>query len=270
MPTGALYGRVLAKCDWAQKHIDDFNVAVDRFRNANRDIVQPDVDPQTGDVSYRLALVPEVPVEVALTLGDALHNLRSALDYLAWGMVEAVGLRPTKYTAFPIFDASNGYTSGVAGKIQGLRQPCRQMLDRIQPYKGGQAHRLWQLHQLDIRDKHRLLLTTAFIPTSRTVTPSERKQFNALYPRLASDPTLKRLSVPHRWIPSIPSPTTPLQAGQILLTVPASDAQEHMGFSFDIAINEPEVDLKTYPAVLFLGFLSAEVQRAINTLVPCL
>ena len=102
MPTGASYGRVLAKCDWAEKHIDDFNVAVDRLRNANRDIVQPDVDPQTGDVSYRLALVPEVPVEVALTLGHALHNLRSALDYLAWGMVElsASGRLSTRRSQF--------------------------------------------------------------------------------------------------------------------------------------------------------------------------
>jgi hypothetical protein len=84
------FDRVLAKYQRAQKHMEDFQSAVDLFRDSNRDSVGAKIDEETGDAIYYVKSVPVVPDSISLILGDALHNLRSTLDHLAHAVV-----RPT-------------------------------------------------------------------------------------------------------------------------------------------------------------------------------
>ena len=51
---------------------------------------------------------------------------------------------------------------------------CMIEMDNMQPYKGGFGDWAWKLHQLDIVDKHRPLLTVATVPVARSMTASER------------------------------------------------------------------------------------------------
>ena len=260
------YQDALAKYERAQKHIQDFKIAVDTFRDANRDHVGVKVDEQTGDIVYYVKSVPVVPTEISLLLGDALHNLRSALDHLAHAIVRPTTPTAIKDTFFPIADTADGYCSMAGACIKGIRQPCRQIFDRIQPYKGGGfGHYLWQLNKLDVIDKHRLLLTVSFAPSGRTLTPSEREKANAKFNRFGN---LVRLSIPHGMVSSDPAPSFPLYEGQILFTVPAAETEHQMGFSFDVALHEPEV-AKTASALLLLNFISSEVGTVIGELAPC-
>jgi hypothetical protein len=261
------YQDVWAKYERAQKHIDDLRIAVGEFGNANRNHVGRKTDEKTGDVIYYLKSVPIVPDSISLMLGDAIHNLHSSLDYLAHAIVRPVGDRAIKDTKFPIRDTAEGFNAALPGCIQGAGEFCLQAFKRIQPYKGGFGHPLWQLHELDIIDKHRLPLTASYSPMGRTITPKEREKFDAALARISQDSTLKFLSLPDHMI-GVSAPTFPMYACQVLATLPASDAQHQMGFSFGVAINEPAI-AEAADAIFFVSFLSSEVRRIISDLGSC-
>ena len=46
--------------------------------------------------------VGPIPVAVPIVLGDAVHNLRSAVDHIAWLAVAASGNTPGPSTSFPV------------------------------------------------------------------------------------------------------------------------------------------------------------------------
>src|SRR5579863_2579873 len=113
-------GGVLTKYDWAKKHVHDFERAADDFRQANPYTVGRKVNDQTGDITYFVESVPEIPSELSLRFGDSVHNLRSTLDHLAHALVFAAGGAPDNHTCFPIFDTSTAYTSLSRSKVPGL------------------------------------------------------------------------------------------------------------------------------------------------------
>ena len=95
-------------------------------------------------------------------MGDAIHNLRTALDHLVWQLVEAGGGTPNDRTAFPIVaadaKAAQRYGSAVGqGEIAKISPGAFKLLESIQPYNGGDKT-LVEIHELDIWDKHRLIL----------------------------------------------------------------------------------------------------------------
>jgi hypothetical protein len=58
-------------------------------------------DPDTGHPLLPAELC-RLPLEVSIATGDAIHNLHSALDHLAWALVESNGGTPTDQTEFPL------------------------------------------------------------------------------------------------------------------------------------------------------------------------
>jgi hypothetical protein len=120
----------------------------------------------------------------SLLVGDALHNLRSALDLLAFALANAhTSPLPKEFverSEFPIFgdEDGEGHTgvgslrfkerskngrptprSGLA-KIAGWHPDAQTAVEGLQPYKRGNDFRtdsLWLLHELDRVSKHRLL-----------------------------------------------------------------------------------------------------------------
>ena len=117
---------------------------------------------------------------ISLLIGDAMHNLRSALDVLAFSLAAAHTKPLPKEIAdrseFPIFGNENGdgrdlfhrvnkktgrpaFGSGLI-KIDGWHPGAQAAVERLQPYKRGNEFRsdpLWLLHELDRISKHRLL-----------------------------------------------------------------------------------------------------------------
>lgn len=92
-----------------------------------------------------------------IILGDAVHNLRSALDLMATELTVIAGQDPNK-AYFPF-----------AKDLESLRKnqkfkafaksgaDCAQLLETIAPYRGGNWA-LRALHDLDVQDKHRSLI----------------------------------------------------------------------------------------------------------------
>lgn len=119
----------------------------------------------------RLVDAPQTPIAWSLILGDALHNLRSALDLLTWQAVIAGGGTPGSKTGFPVFprNTKDQGDKGVTIALRGASHDLVEAIRRFQPYnrcRDRDALRndaLWLLHRLNIEDKHHLLLEAAVV-----------------------------------------------------------------------------------------------------------
>lgn len=130
------------------------------------------VDLQPNTPYYRMLVTNLGPPQLwSLELGDAVHNLRSALDHLAWALVSDFGeKRPGSWVQFPIFtdDTEDGWTNpkrGARRTLAAIHPVHARMIEGIQPYqwrsigKDPTQHPLAHLAKLDNDDKHRLLTT---------------------------------------------------------------------------------------------------------------
>jgi hypothetical protein len=75
-----------AKADRAQHHLRLLDRLVAEFRSSEPYRVVPRPTDTPGRTEYRLHIHKPVPPEISTTIGDILHNLRSALDSLAYEM----------------------------------------------------------------------------------------------------------------------------------------------------------------------------------------
>ena len=102
-----------------------------------------------------------LPIEILSAAGDAIHNLRSALDHLAWQLAHWKGHKPTEHTGFPIGKSLANYKSMRARKVAGMCPEAKKAIDDLKPYRGGNQA-LWRIHYLDIADKHRQLYVLGY------------------------------------------------------------------------------------------------------------
>lgn len=103
--------------------------------------------------------------------GDALHNLRAALDNLTWGLASLGGSVPQRPTniQFPIVAERSDWRSE-SRRIVELPEPAQRVIEAVQPYQrlledaDPTADGLLLLHRLDVVDKHRLALQPELQP----------------------------------------------------------------------------------------------------------
>jgi hypothetical protein len=100
--------------------------------------------------------------EWATLIGDCVHNLRSALDYLAWEL--AGSNLDDRQIMFPICDTPEQWERFCKSRGTNLRPTILEKLKELQPFtqdpNGGIAV-LSVIRDLDNRDKHQLLTVTA-------------------------------------------------------------------------------------------------------------
>jgi hypothetical protein len=232
---------------------------VDEWRKFDLDAFDIKQDTETGNVTYYLKRVPALPESIPLIVGDILHSLHSALDYMACGMVVAGGGEVTSKTKFPVREVAQDWEKSGLGLVKGAKQEALEALRRIGPYKAGNYF-LWLLHRLNIIDKHRLLVTVGAINSGRTLTPNEQ----AAEPKrgesaIVVDTPRGRMRVSGR------ASQVPLHDGQELLTVTAAEAENQMGFIFDVEIREPGLTEGT-PVTFLLALISSEVLLVLGEL----
>ena len=73
-----------AKANRAKEHIDSLSRLVDEFRALGPYSLTAEPTGKAGRLAYRLRFSRPVPVLVSTTVGDVLHNLRAALESLAF------------------------------------------------------------------------------------------------------------------------------------------------------------------------------------------
>ena len=122
------------------------------------------------------ATVTPVPIEpFSLIVGDIVHNLRCALDHLAFSLA-VPGQRPNNLSndvaqdsQFPIVgdeDRKGNIGRGAVMfrnqtfRIRGMDPRAQTIIEELQPYKDGAdfvRHPLWWLHYISNVDKHRFV-----------------------------------------------------------------------------------------------------------------
>ena len=103
-----------------------------------------------------------VPRDFGLIVGDCVHNLRSALDHLAYALPRAAGTDPRweKWSQWPIFDDPNDFAGAAKRWLCGVDGGAVAGIETCQPYyrpNGPTRHPLRYLAELSNLDKHRVL-----------------------------------------------------------------------------------------------------------------
>lgn len=219
------------KIERANKHIEEFRSVIDDFRASKPYAVGHKRHPDTNKNIYFVTRAKPIPAELAVIAGDVLQNLRTALDYLICDLVVANGKEVTRNNMFPVFNefpSSAGDKNLLEQKIDGVAHEAKEVIRRIKPYKGGDDL-LWQVHALNIRDKHRTLFMVA---TGR--------------PRINLGEHIRTIRKNSGHIPNFHLVTKkevfPLKVGTELFWDPPNvEVNKNVRVTADVALNEPPI-----------------------------
>jgi len=237
---------LMVKVDRAYKHLVDFQLEVSRFFGPPfpYEIISED-DSQAEERTYYLRVHKEIPPEFSALIGDIAHNLRSALDHLAWHLVQIGPVFPKakdRDIYFPIFEDASEYGKGKMRKIRGMSDAAIQAIDDIKPYgrldksnpmAGIGNLAVYWLTAINLQDKHRLLIPAWGAAPAHTITKGRHAEVaNVLRAAFGSESA-------NVMVGSSIDSNVPLKDGSKLCTLPIADVFDDMKFRFQIAFGEP-------------------------------
>ncbi|SRR6266851_227513 len=155
-------GRPDLKLKRAAQFADELRQAIYDYRFSDAFHVEQLADQQQGTIDFTLRVSTPPPLdEWSLLLGDCVHNLRAALDHLAWQL----DAKPDSSTAFPIrTKAPDDWPPACVARMD---PEAQLIIDALQPHwevlagRFPMRHPLATLHALDIDDKHKVLISTS-------------------------------------------------------------------------------------------------------------
>jgi hypothetical protein len=152
------------KIERAKQHIDELNRRVQALVASGIHKLSLHIDPDTGNDSLQIEVSQVVPEDFAIIIGDALHNLKGALDFTVNEIVVNRLGRYDEHTRFPFRDKRDALIAAVNGGLikQASEATVNYIVNVAKPYVGGNDT-FWALHRLNILDKHRLLLPVLHI-----------------------------------------------------------------------------------------------------------
>jgi hypothetical protein len=148
------------KIERAKEHLDALDVALITFQNKKPFRVYG-----TENIDHTLYIlrceIPIIDPKLAILAGDAIYNLRSALDHIAWQLALTKVEKPKKRTAFPIIDVKTHEKMLTFDNItKDIPTDAIDQIRMLQPYIRGSAYSddlLWKLDELCNIDKHRVI-----------------------------------------------------------------------------------------------------------------
>ena len=249
----------LAKIERAKEHIRDLDRERAAFLGSNPYTLTPEFNGETSSTLYFLDECRDVPVVIPLIAGDAIHNLRAALDYLACGLVKDNGNEPTSHTYFPISECAEKYRPESKRKTEGVSDAVKQAIDAFKPYRGGDDT-LYGLHRLDIIDKHNLLVVVALFPEQIKVNigPDFLNKIAPGFIKFGAN-AVEQQTI---YFPAN-KPIFPMKKGALLYNVAGNyETNKDIDFTFDIAFGEPDI-FEGKPIVQTLNGLVDTVEKLV-------
>jgi hypothetical protein len=176
-----------AKLGHAQRHIGDLHTVIDLFfqDESHRPSVMADFDPSSEYHILRIKSVPDLdPLieDVSLLVGDTIHDLRSALDHVAWQFAcQFANGEPANPTQvyFPICAPRPGrahvnpaFLHPADWQVLHEFQPCKGINGRPDSWSGDYIHQLSQLQKMSNEDKHRRLPIVILTPNLFSTIPT--------------------------------------------------------------------------------------------------
>ena len=159
-----------AKLDRAKQHLDEFKAQLNiDWKKQKHGIVMHD-DFKSRETIVKIAKPRALFIEYSITVGEIVHQMRSALEQLIWKMVP----NPKEgTTGFPVFDLERRdpanpdkryYDRHGVRMIKGINPKAATIIRGLQPFATGSDQRLHLLNEMWNRDKHRLLNLTTVLP----------------------------------------------------------------------------------------------------------
>jgi hypothetical protein len=237
-PTPDPLAGIRSKIERAKKHVSDLEVAIRAFLDSGPYKVGTKRDPDTRKLIYYVTHVKDVPTDVTQIAGDAIGNMVSILDHLAFRLYKKhTPAGDGRHVYFPIAkNARNAavYVTERERKVKGIEPTVViPALDALEPYKGGKGHQLWVLNELNNLAKHRELIAVG-------------SRFRSMDLGAVVMPLLEKLI--GQALPDIPAffrpadPLCPLKVGdEIFIDAPDAELNPKIKFAFDVALNEPQI-----------------------------
>jgi hypothetical protein len=146
-----------AKLAWAQKHTEALHDEMREHFASNA-------------FTANLVIARELPADWPLIVGDILHNIRSALDNLAFALVEVARIPRVSDPArglFPICASHREFKDIRERDMGGMAPEAQAIIESLQPYRREDSlhfSRLYLLNELANVDRHRCLVLAYPIP----------------------------------------------------------------------------------------------------------
>jgi len=252
----------MAKVDRADQHLSHY----ERFSTVlNDDLCANQIEREENlkarERRYYFWDEPRVPPAFALLAGDVVHNLRSALDHLAYALCVggpgfgSLSVGQQRQIAYPICAAgATPYNAlNVRAIIAASAKPgAIDAIDATEPYKGGVGDLIRQIHILDNTDKHRLLVTMAV--------RSPHLDHAAYYKKIAA--STGAIFIP-MFLQDL-APLTRLKAGDVVFREPLEiEPHELMELAFPVAFDEMGIS-----ATHTMGELLHDMTQLVRSIIP--
>jgi hypothetical protein len=157
------FDSVRLKIKRANKHIAEFENCVITLPNAYAATLAHNIKIRDktiqSAVRYHLPNAAAIQAELALVIGDAIHNLRSALDFAWIATLAHFKIPTTNFSKFPILRTEKELRTALEERRVNIANAdlYKGIVSEIKPYPGGNDD-IWAIHRLDILDKHQLLI----------------------------------------------------------------------------------------------------------------
>jgi hypothetical protein len=154
------------KLDRADEHFKALQAEIETFVQGQTDGARGELQDIDGQTFYVMEAhtVAQVPDRIGLILGDAIQNLRSALDHTVWQLVLLGGGKPDKRNQFPIFSKAPTTPREIDSwerSVRGISGSDLALIEGVQPHRrpDPSTQPLAVLSDLSNTDKHRVILT---------------------------------------------------------------------------------------------------------------
>ncbi len=144
------------KVSRAQNHITDLEVQFKTFIEKKPHRFSIKHNKQTGQAVIQIRFVEDVPESFSVVIGDAIHNLRCALDHTMWELMGWDGGAQDRHTQFPVRDDKTNFDSA----CNGIRTPSewiKHLFIGFECFQTGRGEVFYLINSLDNSDKHRVI-----------------------------------------------------------------------------------------------------------------
>jgi|SRR5882762_2460699 len=148
------------KIERANKHIADLEAIIAPLPDAYTSVVETNAGGGES-IKYLAPNIPKLAATIALLTGDAVHNLRVAIEYAYLGAVEKHAPSVLdRYTKFPTGQTRKEVEDALKNRKIDVHCPelFNRIVSNIKPYIDDGHCLVRFIHQLDVSDKHWLLI----------------------------------------------------------------------------------------------------------------
>lgn len=225
----------------AKEHIADLERETERFvQEASYErFTEPDPKNPTHTV-HKIRMTKPLPVGLSEMAGDAIGNLREALDHAIFGVAVASGCANPRSAYFPFAGTIDKLDNAIKGWCKDVPQEIYPLLRAFKPYGGGNKV-LFTLNQIANRNKHALLIPVGAVSLDAGLNVRGTGFFS--------------MPQPHVWDHA-------KNEMELITLGPGAQFKAHFRFAHTVAFAGIEV-LEREPAVAVLYTIRSEVESVL-------